>query len=372
MVITLRIAMIASFWPLFNPSGSAVYAYELSRHLSRKGIKVTFIAASGCSRDYRFRVNPNFDVILKASHLVVRNVYPISIIFDELRKLDVDVIHVHSYLYFLAIQTALFRRLLRRIPLVIHIHGSLKYVDSKLLSAKIKEYLFDPLVGGFVLKTADKVLSIARADIPTIYRKFRLRAEWLPNAVDVNRFKPPEEDRRFSKKLVVYIGRLEPWKGIEDLIRIIHIVCRQVSNVRFLIVGSGSMGKALKKLKAPIKVVDKIPYNRIHKIYQLATVVILPSYMEGAPNILLEAGASGVPVVATNVGDSSSIVKDNETGFIVEPGDVRNFADRVMQLLEDESLWRSMSRNAVEYIREKFSFDSVAQRALKIYSSLAK
>jgi len=368
-VIVMRVAMIASFWPQISPSGSAIYAYELSKYLSQRKIEVHFIAASGTFKSMRFSLNPLFHVCLKRTYFMLKNVYPVVNVVDELIKLDVDIIHAHSYVYPATLQATLVKKLKKKGAFIVHIHGSLRSIPKTFL-VKMKELIYDPLMGSFILKSADKVVSIAKNDIPTIYQKFKCKALWLPNAVNTDRFKPPpNKDNRFSMRTVAYIGRLEHWKGIGDLIKIIKIVYEKVPDAKFLIIGSGSMRSLLERVKVPITIKDNVPYERIHEVYHNISILVLPSYMEGAPNVLLEAGASGVPVVASRVGDVPFIVKNNETGYVIEPGNIKEFAKRIIELLTNEDLWKSMSLKSVKYITSKFSFDAIVKKVLEVYFS---
>ena len=92
--------------------------------------------------------------------------------------------------------------------------------------------------------------------------------------------------------------------------------------------------------------------------------------MEGAPNVVLEALACGIPVVASKVGDIPEIIANGKNGFLVDPGDVKTFSRIICELLKDRELRLSISREAKNSIREKFSFDVIARKVDRIYRNL--
>ncbi len=363
----MRIAMIASFWPYIFPSGSAIYAFELSKRLASLGYEVHFFASSGGLREFNF-VSSNVHVHLLKTYGVLLKFNPVVYIVPKILEKKFDIVHTHSYLYFTTLETAILKNI-KKYKFVLQFHGGLQYFaagrrDMKVL---IKEFFFDTIIGRYIVSRADKILSIAKSDIPLIKRKFGANAEWLPNAVDPERF-----SIRYNAddNTVAYIGKLEEWKGIRDLIEIFKSIYDLVKNVKFLIVGSGSLEKLVRKSRLPIKMYRHIPYNKIHDIYKEISILVLPSYMEGAPNVVLEALACGIPVVASKVGDIPEIIANGKNGFLVDPGDVKTFSRIICELLKDRELRLSISREAKNSIREKFSFDVIARKVDRIYRNL--
>jgi glycosyltransferase involved in cell wall biosynthesis len=92
-----------------------------------------------------------------------------------------------------------------------------------------------------------------------------------------------------------------------------------------------------------------------------ADAVVLPSLTEGLPNVALEAGAAGVPVVATAVGGTPEVVADGQTGFLVRPNDSNAFAAGVIAILSDHGLAKSLGTAARRRMRELFSFEAQAE-----------
>jgi len=105
----------------------------------------------------------------------------------------------------------------------------------------------------------------------------------------------------------------------------------------------------------------------VESIYPICDVTALSSLYEGTPNVLLESMACGIPVVATNICDNSYVVRDGETGFLVELDDVEEMAQRLRTLLADEAMRRKMGRQARDWVVEEFSLEQLARKTEAAY-----
>lgn len=104
-----------------------------------------------------------------------------------------------------------------------------------------------------------------------------------------------------------------------------------------------------------------------NKVLQDADIFIQPSYSEGFSFAVLEAMASGLPVITTNVGAMSEIVSDGENGFLIEPGDYEMLYKKISQLIEDENLRRDMAKRSIEKVENKFNIERIAKKLGDIF-----
>jgi glycosyltransferase involved in cell wall biosynthesis len=111
--------------------------------------------------------------------------------------------------------------------------------------------------------------------------------------------------------------------------------------------------------------------KQAQSIYALCDIFVLPSPVEGTPLVLLEAMASGKPVIATDTGGVSGIIDDGRNGFIIEPKDILGLKERILLLLNSGDLRRRIGEAARAKMVERFSWDKIADDMLKIYSALA-
>jgi len=107
--------------------------------------------------------------------------------------------------------------------------------------------------------------------------------------------------------------------------------------------------------------------NDVEQIYPACDVTALSSLYEGTPNVLLESMACGVPVVATDVSDNAYVVRDGETGFLVQLGNEEAMADRLYTLLSDDKLRRDMGRKAHDWVTSEFSLQQLARNTEAVY-----
>lgn len=172
-------------------------------------------------------------------------------------------------------------------------------------------------------------------DTDTFHPKFRKRTE-MRKALTDNHPNAP---------LMMYVGRLGSEKRIDDLKDVLSHLPR---NTRLAIVGGGPHEEALREHFAGTKTVfaGMLHGEELSEAFASADVFCMPSDSETLGFVVLESMASGVPVVGVNAGGVPNLIRDGETGFLVEPGDTKAFAERVRRLLTSEKLRRSMATAA--------------------------
>jgi len=379
MVIIMKIAMVTALWGPLYPTGSGVYAYEIARRLAENGNEVhvytSSIGLNGNGRNGNGRLPAqklpeNLHVHILRTLGMVWNMNPVADVFTKLLREDFDVVHVHSYIFFMSNMTAL-ARAFKNFKYVLHFHGGLNFSeDTRRFHPRrvwAKEKIYDKTLGLFTTKKADSVLSVAKSDIPIIKKKFGVDAEWVPNAVCTRKFS--YVDGKNGRPVVTYVGKLERWKGVDVLIECFKRVHEAVKDMEFMIVGNGSLANKIKATNLPIKMTGHVPHDKMPEIYHKTSISVLPSYMEGLPTTCIESLSCGVPVVATDVGDTREVVIDGETGYLVKPGDAETMASRIVELLEDDSLRKRMGREGRKHIEENFSYDAIIGKIYKIYEN---
>lgn len=361
----MKIAMISPLWGPAYPTGSGVYAFELSKRMAELGHEVhVFTSQTGNFTPLSLPENLHLRILRTYGMLWGMN--PITNVFPKLLEEDFDVVHVHSYIFYMS-NNAAATRLLRDFRYVLNFHGGVNHngvPNSCYWKMWVKDHFFDRTIGKATVRLADKVLSISKSDLPLIKETFGADAEYIPNAVSTDMFNPTSNESR----TVTYVGKLEQWKGVEDLIEIFRNVNRELKDVKFQIVGNGSMAEKVRKESIPIHLTGHIPHNAMPALYQNSAISVLPSFMEGAPTTCMESLACGVPCVATSVGDTPEIIKNGKSGYLLEPGNTEEFASCIVELLEDDALRRRMGAEGREHMVNNFSYDSVVKRMLEVYS----
>jgi glycosyltransferase involved in cell wall biosynthesis len=200
---------------------------------------------------------------------------------------------------------------------------------------------------------------------------------------DTKRFRP---ERLVGRSGVLFVGRLTPHKGVDRLIQALP------NHATLTIAGTPGHDRRLPERRYPVLLerlaqgrdvhfVGRVGEEELAALYRRAQVVVLPSVHEtcygkhiSIPELLglslLEAMASGTPVLATRVGGLPEVVVDGQTGFIVEPGDVSELRFRLEQLLGDDRLAANMGENARQHVVENFTWERCGERCLKAYEDL--
>jgi glycosyltransferase involved in cell wall biosynthesis len=161
--------------------------------------------------------------------------------------------------------------------------------------------------------------------------------------------------------VVGYIGRLSEEKGILNLIDAMLLMLEKKTQIHFMICGDGSLADKVGKtiiddgLEAITKLTKWIPHDDVPRYLNELKLLILPSFAEGLPNILLEAMACGTPVLATPVGAIPDVIKDGETGFLLRSNDPAHVANLIIELISKPELLEKVSANAYKWVRENFS-----------------
>jgi glycosyltransferase involved in cell wall biosynthesis len=180
-------------------------------------------------------------------------------------------------------------------------------------------------------------------------------------------------DSRVSR-VVVAAGRLSPEKGFPVLIEAAAPVLAADPGAGVVIFGEGVLRPELEQLVHSRGLVGRVVLpgfrDDLDSLIAAADVVTLPSFTEGLPNVALEASAAGVPVVATAVGGTPEVVADGETGYLVPPGQPTELAARLLQLLRNDGLRKTLGNAGRARMQRLFTFDAQATAYLDLFARL--
>ena len=164
---------------------------------------------------------------------------------------------------------------------------------------------------------------------------------------------------------VAYLGRLEPYKNIDVMLRAMARLADRFPDAEILVIGRGSASESLQVLARDLGIADRTRFTGFvsdedrNALLLETRVCVCPSEKEGWGLTVIESNATGTPVVATDAPGLRDSVRDGETGFLVETGSVEAFANRIAQLLEDDALALRMSRAALDWSKQ-FDWDVAA------------
>lgn len=178
---------------------------------------------------------------------------------------------------------------------------------------------------------------------------------------------------------VLFLGVLIPRKGVSDLIKAIKEIREgdQLGNLRFVIAGSGEEKEKLKNEVLSASVEDVVSFagwvtgDKKKQLIKNSQIFVSPSYNEGLPISILEAASYGMPIVSTDVGDISSVVKDGVNGVLIQPGDIAGLSDGIMTVATRDAFSR-MSKESRDIIEKSFSIESFYRKLSKLYHELGE
>lgn len=194
--------------------------------------------------------------------------------------------------------------------------------------------------------------------------------EVAPNGVDTEFFAPPSnEERREDLSRILFVGRLQPFKGVQVVIEVLPEIEERLGRpVALTVVGDGPYRRELKRRASAIRAAgaaSRVEFSgwvaqaMLRDAYRDASVLVLPSAVEGHPNVLLEGMASGLPCVASDVPGIREVAS-SEAGFLVPPNDSAAWGRAIADILSDPDRHAEMSRAARRHAH-RFSWDATAE-----------
>ncbi len=237
-----------------------------------------------------------------------------------------------------------------------------------------------------MLERSDKIIAVSdftRRELLQYYKLKAAKIRVVHNGVDIDKFKPVADKRRVKAELglnpedlaILSVGRLYARKGLFTLIESMSRVVKRFKNAKFIISGKGQSNEMAKLVDHAQKlgVKDNIvftgyfPDKKLPKLYQAADVFAFSTFYENLPFAVLEALATGLPVVTTKVGGIPEMIEDGRNGFLVEPFNSKQLADRILYLLEHPSVASEMGAFARKVIEERFDWRLIVQKVLRVY-----
>lgn len=300
-------------------------------------------------------------------------------VLKTLARSDYDIIHANWILPQGLI--AVIAKFIFKKPVVVTVHGTDIFA--------LKNFNF---LKAFILKHNDLCTANSSATYEEVLKVYpKTRAEIVHMGVDIRMFNPNKKDinwkREFgnNSKIILGVGRLIKWKGFEYLVKSLPYVLAKFSRAKLIIVGSGPEEENLKGLARRLNLeIDKnifflghIGPDRLSCIYASSDIVVLPSITvartgekEGQGNIVLEAMASGTPVVASRSGGIVDMIDGKSTGLLFEEKDFRQLAKNIISVFSNGELRKSLSKNGLKLVREKYPWKNTSSIFEELYESL--
>lgn len=308
----------------------------------------------------------------------VKDLLALFRISNVLRSTRTQIVHTHSSKAGILGRWAAY---LAGIPIVIHsIHG-FGFHESQ---GEITKRLFIAVerLTSFI---TDRFIAVAKEDIKKgeLFRIFKKeKARLIRSGIDISRFMHVKVDRAAKKRelgldpdlpLVGMFACLKPQKAPVDFVRMADHVYRRFPSVNFIIVGDGELRGEVIEMISRLGLNDRVILAGwrmdIPEIMKTLDIFVLTSKWEGLPRVLLEARAAGIPIVATGVDGTQEVIIDGVNGYLLEPGDVKGMAEKVIRFLSDPAMARMMGK-AGQDLPKEFDINLMVKEQEDLYEDL--
>ncbi len=382
------------YWPLTG--GTGAYVYYLSNELLKNGYKIYVVTGSNQAQD--IKVNPQLDVsflkipkmpIVKSFMLAAASNRKLSSIQNNA---EVDITHPQLPLTPNFAVPPNFGK-----ALVCTVHSTWKGEAEAIrgepytrLNANEKFLVsFNWFLRFFeegMLHRARRIIAVShftKWELTNYYKITPSKIRVIHNGVDIKKFQPAVDKRRVKKELgfnpddlaIVSVGRLYARKGLFTLIESMPTVIRHFPTAKFIISGKGQSDEMHKLIAHAEKLgvrnniifTGYYPDKKLPLLYQAADIFAFSTFYEHHPFAVLEALATGLPVVTTTVGGISETIESGKNGFLVEPFDSKAFSEKILYLIEHPAFAAEMGTLARKTIVEKYDWRIVVKDAMKVY-----
>jgi glycosyltransferase-like protein len=368
-----------------RPRGGVVHASKLAEALARQGVKVELFALFNL-KDKKKREKIEFYRSLKIPCNIygfepkTKNVTALvnQMINTYMKNLpvDFDLYHTHDCVGGNALYN-LKKKWRLPAPTVRTIH----HIDA-FTSKKLNEFQKK------AVKFCDHKMVVSKYWQKQLKKDYGIKAYLTYNGIETKIFNPKVKGNKVREKhdvggspLVLFVGGLEPRKGLEYLLMAIELVRKDVPDAKLIVVGkeafssSDGENRFFKVLQKRLGIKDNIIFagnvddDVLPQYYAACDVYALASRMEGWGLSLMEAMACGKPVVATKVGGIPELVNSKKNGFLVSPGDTSALAKRITHLLKNENDAKEMGKEGIKKAKT-YTWDKTAKKVKGIYEGI--
>lgn len=365
--------------------GGSIFATQsLVNEIARNNHYIKVFTTSQDSKSH-FESHENIEVYRYGINMKLMSSNISFGLFRDPLKYDVDIVHTSF-----DIPPGPFAGLRyskkKNIPLVVTYHGDWDANYGSFLR-KIGVSINNKFIVDDLLSYADIIISPSKLYIENskYLTDYIDKIQVIPNGIDLEEFKriySKEESRKklnlpLDKKILLFFGYLSPYKSPDILLYAFSKILKTEPNTILLFAGNGDMEKKLKKIANELDINKKVIFTGfVNKdlrslYYRSSDIFCLPSTMstECYPLAILEAMASEVPIVASQIGGIPDIVKDGTNGMLVPPGSQEELENVILKLLKNPKLMKELSENAFNNIKQ-YSWENIAKKTEKIYSEL--
>jgi glycosyltransferase involved in cell wall biosynthesis len=372
----MKIAQIVCTFPPYR-GGIGNVAYAWAKNLSKLRQDVTVFTP-----DYHGDkiISQDFSIVYLRPWLHYGN----GAFLPQLLRLlpQYDIVHLH-YPFFGSAEVVWLTKMLnkKKIKLFIHYHMDTSDLSlpAKLLSIP-NNFIKSSLLNQALAITCASLDYVNSLSIVDYYKKHQQKFQEIPFGVDSENFKPNNDWLKFKDK-IIFVGSLDSahnFKGLDVLLHALTLINNQ--QIKLVVVGSGNLLPQYRKLSKQLQVGHRVEFagavsdDALPAYYQSADLLVLPSINqhEAFGLVLLEALASGLPVVASDLPGVRSVFTNGEQGYLARPRDADDLAKQINNVFGSRDQWQAMCQSARQLALSKYSWPAAASKLVGLYAKYAE
>jgi glycosyltransferase involved in cell wall biosynthesis len=370
----------AYFYPKIG--GLETIAYTTAKMLHQRGLyNVSIITSNYSGSGYKMEVIDGMTVHRLPISFVLSN-SPINPLWyftikKLLREENTNIVHTHSPVPYMADMAIMSAKSLG-IPTIATYHSGSMKKGKFFIDLVIRFY--EKFLLRRMFKNATRVVTVHQAFMKNNYPEVSYKTSFIPTGVDLNRFQNTEIPR--DVKRITFIGRIEKssrWKGIEPLLKAMVYVLKKEPDAILDLVGGGDaldMYRGIAKelgLEKNVSINGPKYANELVEVYKNSTVIVLPSTSdsEAFSVTLVEAMASGRPIIGTNIGGTPQVIENGKNGLLVEPNDSIALSEAILSVISNYDFAVSLGQKGAE-ISRGFSWDIQTNKYINLYEEVLK
>jgi len=306
-----------------------------------------------------------------------------------IRREKPDIIHTHTPK---AGVIGMFAAYIANVPIRIHTVAGLPLLETTGIKRIILNFV-EKLTYKFSTKIYPNSYGLKEIILKnnfTVKNKLKIIGNGSSNGIDTNYFNPDlisKEQNQILKSnlkiqktdfVFIFIGRIVGDKGINELVEAFNLFSKETSKTKLLLVGNfeDELDPISKSSKNIISNNDKIILagyqNDVRPYFSISDVLIFPSYREGLPNVVLQAGAMGLPSIVSNINGCNEIIENNINGLVIKVKCIDAIYDAMIKITSDELLFNKLRLNSRDSIKIKYEREALWGMLLKEYENLTK
>lgn len=334
-------------------NGASRVVYELSRRFKiEHEVRIAV---------YNGYIDPEWEKEFEIYKLQHKGLFAFKEIREIIKEYKPDIIHSHDWLGLLA--------LFSNTPQVATTHSNwpMNWFFSPMTSVA---GIIQEIPHELEMHLADKVVSVSKYQQEKL-RNRRIKSEVIYNGIDESFFQPSENEVNLEHPCILFVGGIDQRKA-KYLVPFIKVLNRKSEKVHCYVIGAPVDKNIVRGLKNLANTHYLGVVDNVKQYYQKADVLVFTSRVEACPLVPIEAQASGLPVVAFDICSHAEIIKNGESGVLVEMSDLDEMVDKTLKILEDNDLRATIGKNGIKNVKENFLWEDNAEEYLRLLEGMVK